>query len=109
MNIGDEVIYCIEDKKAKGLIKIGQKLRVINFSTIGFVDCLHAMNESNGSVHILPASCLEVVKSKNTELLAFVAHRVQLCQQDNFYGSLTVIFENGKVVRAKTERSEVPS
>lgn len=48
-------------------------------------------------------------ESKNTELLAFVAHRVQLCQQDNFYGSLTVIFENGKVVRTKTERSEVPS
>lgn len=42
------------------------------------------------------------------KLLVWTAERVKRCQDEQFYGKMTIHFENGKVVRTTTERSEVP-
>ena len=42
------------------------------------------------------------------ELQSWAAEKLSKCQESNFYGSVTFIFESGRLVRAKTEKSEVP-
>lgn len=40
--------------------------------------------------------------------LDWAVHQLELCQKTNFYGKVTFIFENGKIVRRTSENSEVP-
>ena len=47
-------------------------------------------------------------KLDNMELLEWATHRIQRCQNESFYGSLQINFENGRIVRTETKRSEVP-
>ena len=46
---------------------------------------------------------------QNKKLLLWTADRVKQCQEQNFYGKMTVHFENGRVTRTTTEKSEVPN
>jgi hypothetical protein len=48
------------------------------------------------------------ISEQDKKLLTWTAERVRQCQTESFYGKMTVHFENGKVVRTVTERSEVP-
>lgn len=48
-------------------------------------------------------------KLDNEELLSWAVRRVKECQQEKFYGKLTIHFESGKIVRTTSEKSEVPS
>jgi len=45
----------------------------------------------------------------DASLLSWTTERIKQCQESNFYGRLTVIFENGRIVRTNTEKSEVPT
>lgn len=48
-------------------------------------------------------------KLDDAQLLRWAVSRVQECQNDKFYGKLTVHFENGRIVRTTSEKSEIPS
>jgi len=40
--------------------------------------------------------------------LDWAVQQLELCQKTKFYGKVTFIFENGKMVRRTAESSEVP-
>lgn len=40
--------------------------------------------------------------------LEWAIQQLTLCQKTNYYGKITFIFENGKIVRRTSENSEVP-
>lgn len=47
-------------------------------------------------------------KLSNSELLQWSMTKLKEGQEVKLYGSITFIFENGRLVRSKTEKSEVP-
>lgn len=40
--------------------------------------------------------------------LDWAVQQLNICQKTQFYGKVTFIFENGKIVRRTSESSEVP-
>lgn len=40
--------------------------------------------------------------------LDWAIYQLEICRKTNFYGKVTFIFENGKIVRRTSESSEVP-
>jgi len=40
--------------------------------------------------------------------LDWAVQQLSICQKTQFYGKVTFIFENGKIVRRTSESSEVP-
>lgn len=44
----------------------------------------------------------------DSQLLAWAAALITKQQHEKAYGSLTIHFESGRIVRAKTERNEMP-
>lgn len=47
-------------------------------------------------------------KLSNQDLLSWSVTKLKEGQELKFYGSITFILENGRIVRSKTEKSEVP-
>ena len=47
-------------------------------------------------------------QQKHDKTIEWAASRIEMCQKTNFYGRLTLIFENGKIVRLNSESSEMP-
>lgn len=48
------------------------------------------------------------VKEDNEKTTQWAIDQLKLCQKTQFYGKVTFIFENGKIVRRTSESSEVP-
>lgn len=40
--------------------------------------------------------------------LDWAIYQLEICRKTSFYGKVTFIFENGKIVRRTSESSEVP-
>lgn len=45
---------------------------------------------------------------ENQKPLDWAVQQLEMCQRTQFYGKVTFIFENGKIVRRTAESSEVP-
>lgn len=78
-------------------------------------EAVKVSNRLNTAVRVASDACYkasaahrQLSQSENERLLQWALDQIRMCQEEKFYGKMTIIMEGGKIVRRTTESSEVP-
>lgn len=113
MKIGDQVIYDGIAQPENEVLATGESLVVTDPT---FSEDRAMCKRERGGQMVVRKSLLTPINKKpkskkldDQELLDWAIYRIEACQKENFYGTLTLVYENGRIVRTDTKRTEIPS